>query len=204
MSTPGELEITLDLDGVRRSAERVRDVLAGLRHAFDLSPFEYSRRVRIAPFEIPHSHPVITLNTFATDELGVLSTYLHEQMHWYVTWFGQARPPACDELTQALRARYPDVPSGFPEATPDAFSTYLHLIINWLEIDAAACFVDRDKVIAHALTRPFYRWMYRTVVADWDDLAGLYAAHELLPRRCATQMSPDELRLAALPTETPA
>jgi len=88
MSTPGDLEVMLELETVRRAAERVREMLSGLRRRFDLGPFEYSKRVRIAPLEIPHSHPIITLNTFASDELGVLSTYLHEQMHWYVTWYG--------------------------------------------------------------------------------------------------------------------
>jgi len=105
MSTLGDLEITLDLETVRRSAERVRDMLTGLRRRFDLSGFEYSTRVRIAPLEIPHSHPVITLNTFASDELGVLSTYLHEQMHWYVTWYGHTHTAFWHELMAALRER---------------------------------------------------------------------------------------------------
>ena len=76
-------------------------------------------------------------------------------------------------------------------------------MIDWLEIDATARFIAREKVIAHARTRPFYRWMHRTVIADWDDLAELYAGYKLLPRRYATEMSADELRLAAAATETP-
>ena len=203
MSTIGDLEITFDLEAVRQAAERVRDMLAGLRRRFDLAPLEYSRRVRIAPLEIPHSHPVITLNTFVSDELGVLSTYLHEQMLWYVTWYGQACPAPWRALMQALRERYRAVPADPPEAAPDEFSTYVHLMINWLEIDATARFIARDKIVGLARARPFYRWIYRTVIADWDDLAGLYAAHKLLPQRYATDMSPDELQMAAAETETP-
>jgi hypothetical protein len=204
MSTPGDLEITLDLESVRRSAERVRETLTVLRRRFDLSPFEYSKRVRISPLEIPHSHPIITLNTFASDELGVLSTYLHEQMHWYLTWYGQTWPAPWRELTKALHARYPDAPADPPEAAPDAFSTFMHLIINWLEIEATARFIAREKVIAYARARPFYRWMYRIVIEDWEALGALYAAHKLLPQRYATEMSPDELRMAAALLEAPA
>jgi hypothetical protein len=57
MSTLGDFEIRVDLEPVRRSAERVSEILNGLRRRPDLSPFEYSTRVRIAPLEIPYSHP---------------------------------------------------------------------------------------------------------------------------------------------------
>jgi len=43
----------------------------------------------------------------------------------------------------------------------------------------------------------------RTVIAVWDDLAGLDAAHKLLPQPYATDMPADELRMAAAATETP-
>src|SRR6516164_7154537 len=87
------LEIDIDLSTVQREAERVRSMLRDLVRRFDLRPFEYSREVRIAPTEIPHSHPRITLNTWVKSEIGLLSTYLHEQMHWYVTWYSHASTP---------------------------------------------------------------------------------------------------------------
>ena len=33
----------------------------------------------------PHSHPVLTLNTkgLARDPIALLSSFIHEQMHWY-------------------------------------------------------------------------------------------------------------------------
>jgi hypothetical protein len=81
------LTISVDFAAVRDSAERVRGMLLDMRARFDLSPFEYTRQVRIAPTEIPHSHPVLTLNTWVRDDLGLLLMYVHEQMHWYVTWW---------------------------------------------------------------------------------------------------------------------
>jgi hypothetical protein len=198
-----DLDLTLDLAAAQRSAARVRDMLTGLRNRFDLSPFEYTRQVRIAPLEIPHSHPVLTLNSFARDEIGLVTTYLHEQMHWYLTWYSHAHAARWTALLATLQARYPDAPVGTPEATPDRYSVDLHLVVNWLEIDVAARFLERDRVIAHARALPFYRWMYRTVIADWDALGALYADHEVVPLRYATDMSVEDLRLAALGTGAP-
>src|SRR5215813_10161221 len=144
-----DLEITLDLDAVQRSADHVRDMLVDLRRRFDLAPFEYTKRVRIAPLEISHSHPTLTLNTFVSDELSLLSTYLHEQMHWYLTWYSRAHTAQWQELLRCLREKYPEVPDSTSGGAHDDFSTYLHLIVNWLEIDATSCFVAREQVITH-------------------------------------------------------
>jgi hypothetical protein len=191
-----DIEVVLDLDSVHRNAERTRDRLLDLRRRFDLARFEYTRRVRIAPLEIPHSHPTLTLNGFARDDLGVLTTYLHEQMHWYVVWYSHIEAVQWHEIWRALRARYPDVPAGKPEGAADAFSVYLHLIVNWLEVDVASQFIEREKVVTHVCGLPFYRWMYRTVIEDWDWLGKLYADQGLIPVRFATDMSADDLELA--------
>jgi hypothetical protein len=198
---PDNLEITLDFDAVQRGAERVRDMLLDARRRFDLSRFEYSTRVRIAPTEIPHSHPRITLNTWVRDDLGLLSMYLHEQMHWYVTWYSHARAPQWRQLFSQLRERYPAAPVGGTDGANDAFSTYLHLLVNWLEVEAVSQFINRDRVVQHVRLMPFYRWIYQTVIDDWQLLEALYRDQGLLPFREAAQMSPDELTLAALMDE---
>lgn len=163
MPSFGDLEITLDLHTARRSADHLRDMLIDLRRRFDLAPFEYTKRVRIAPLEIPHSHPMLTLNTWVHNELGLLSAYLHERMHWYLTWYSHAHPLRWRDLFRALHDRHPEVP---PDAAPDEFSIYLHLVVNWLEIETTSQFMDRDRVVKHARALPFYRWIYRTVIED--------------------------------------
>jgi len=199
-----DLDVTLDLIAAQRSAQRVRDMLIGLRGRFDLSPFEYTRQVRIAPLETPHSHPVLTLNSFARDEIGLLTTYLHEQMHWYLVWYSHVHAARWDTVIAALQARYPDAPVGTSEATPDRYSVDLHLVVNWLEIDVTARFLDRERVIEHARALPYYRWMYRTVIEDWGRLGALYADHAVIPLRSATEMSAEDLRLAAVADDAPA
>ena len=88
------------------------------------------------------------------------------------------------------------MPAGKPEGAADEFSVYLHLIVNWLEVDVASQFMERDGVVAHVRGLPFYRWMYRTVIEDLGDLAKLYADQGLTPVRFATDMSADDLEIA--------
>jgi hypothetical protein len=204
MSQPDDLEIVLDFTEVQRNAERVRAMLLDARARFDLARFEYCKQVRIAPTEIPYSHPGITLNTWVSDDLGLLSMVLHEQMHWYVTWYSHARAPQWRKLFGQLRERYPSVPAAEAGGGNDVFSTYLHLLVNWLEIEAVSQSIGRDRVLGHVRGLHFYRWIYQTVTDDWDALGALYREHGLLPIRLATEMSADDLKLAALMDESPA
>ena len=197
MSSRDDIEIEIDLASVQAAAARVCDMLTGLRQRYDLSRFEYTRKVRIAPTEMPHSHPVLTLNTsFVRDEVALLSAYLHEQLHWYLTWHSKSRPSDWETLFAQLRARYPQVPAASAGGAQDEFSTYLHLVVNWCEVEAASQFVGRDAAVEHVGRLPFYRWIYRTVLADWDELGALYRETGVVPMRRAGDMSAEELELA--------
>jgi hypothetical protein len=202
MPQPDDLEIALDFTAVQRNAERVRAMLLDARTRFDLARFEYCKLVRIAPTEIPYSHPSITLNTWVRDDLGLLSMYLHEQMHWYMTWYSHARAPQWRKLFEQLRERYPFVPAAEAGGGNDEFSTYLHLLVNWLEVEAVSQFIDRDRVLSHVRALHFYQWIYQTVIDDWEALGALYREQGLLPFRYATAMSDDDLKLAALADES--
>ena len=191
-----DLEITVDLAAARRGAERVHTMLLDLRTRFDLASFEYCRQVRIAPTEIPYSHPQITLNSFVRDDLGLLSMYLHEQMHWYVTWFSHAHAAQWRALFEQLGRRYPDPPAADAGGANDGFSTLLHLMVNWLEIDTVSRYIARERVVSHVRSLHFYRWIYCTVIEDRQWLEALYREQALLPIRPATEMSADDLRLA--------
>jgi len=197
MSSRDDIEIEIDLASVQAAAARVRDMLTGLRQRHDLARFEYTRKVRIAPTEMPHSHPVLTLNTsFVRDEVALLSAYLHEQLHWYLTWHSKSRPSDWETLFAQLRARYPQVPAASAGGAQDEFSTYLHLVVNWCEVEAASEFVGRETVVRHVSALPFYRWIYRTVLDDWDELGALYRDTGAVPMRYATDLSAADLALA--------
>jgi hypothetical protein len=187
----------IDLAKARRDAEGIRDMLDRLRARHDLARFEYTTRLRIAPGEVPHSHPVLTLNTRLRDEDGLLSAYLHEQMHWYVTWFAQARAAAWRAIETALGPREAGLPVGFPEGAGDLASSRLHLVVNWLEVEALSVFLGQERARAIAAANFVYSGITRIVLADWDALGELYRRHGLAPIRTADALDLADLALAA-------
>lgn len=200
---PTTASVEIDLSEAQKAAELVRGLLYKLRSEHDLGRYEYTARVRIAPGEIPHSHPVLTLNTMLRTEGSLLSAYLHEQMHWYVTWYSYARTDGWRSIRQALEKRYPTVPIAFPEGAHSAASSYLHLIVNWLEIEALSIFLGRAAAVELASKNFVYSGIYRIVLSEWDWLFQLYNAHYLTPIRTAGEMTVQDLALAARKDEAP-
>jgi hypothetical protein len=82
-------------------------------------------------------------------------------MHWYVDGLGPAELNA--PLIIELKQRYPEAPVGYPEGANDEYSTYLHLLVNWLEIEAASRFVELERVREIAGRKHYYLWVYRIV-----------------------------------------
>ena len=80
-----------------------------------------------------------------------------------------------------LVRRYPDAPTEPPEGARGYDATYLHLVVNWLEIAATAEFIGRERAVAVARAQRSYRWLYRTVLKDWDALGELYERHDVVP-----------------------
>ena len=174
-----DFRYSIDLSMAQARAEKIVECMKSLRQQHDLRRFEFTSHVRIAPTELPHSHPVLTLNTQLYDPEEILCEYLHEQMHWYTERLGCAGPES--SLISELRRRYPQAPTVLPEGARDAYSTYLHLLVNWLEIEAAAHFLSRKRAEAIALGKHYYRWIYRTVIADWVMLEELFRDHKVVP-----------------------
>ena len=189
--------IDLDLTHAQREAERVRAMLEALRRRHDLSRYEYTRLVRIVPGSDTFSHPVLTLgNRFADTEDLLLSTYLHEQMHWYLWYLGTPeRDPVAPFIDELVR-RYPEAPTDLPEGARSYESTYLHLVINWLEVAATSQFIGRVRAWAVAEASRTYRWIYRTVLKDWDLLAELYERHGIIPLRTAPELAAENAKAA--------
>jgi hypothetical protein len=190
-----DFRIDVDLEHAQREGERVRTLLEALRRRHDLARYEYTRLVRIVPGSDTFAHPILTLgNRFADSEDLLLSTYLHEQMHWYLWLLGTPeRDPVAPFFDELVR-RYPEAPIGLPDGARNYESTYLHLVVNWLEIAATATLVGRARAFACADAQPTYRWIYKTVLRDWDMLAELYERHGLLPIRQADELRQSSLR----------
>jgi hypothetical protein len=183
------VRIDIDLGEAEREAERIRTWLAALRRRHDLARFEYTRHVRIVPAGPTHSHPILTLGTrFTETEDLLLSTYLHEQMHWYLWMLGGPDNDPVAPFFDELVRRYPQAPTWLPEGARSYEQTYVHLVVCWLEIEATAELIGRARANRMADTTWGYRWIYRTVIADRDPLGELLSAHKLFPMLPAPEL----------------
>ena len=196
-SEPDDFRIDIDLDHARREGDRVRDMLAALRRRHDLARYEYTTIVRIMPGGDTFAQPVLTLgNRFADSEDALLSTDLHEQMHWYLWFLGTPDRDMLAPFMDELVRRYPDAPTEPPEGARGYDATYLHLVVNWLEIAATAEFIGRERAVTVARAQRSYRWIYRTVLKDWDALGELYERHGVVPIQHALVLRKERPRAA--------
>jgi hypothetical protein len=170
------VSITLANENERESV--ARDQLARLLDRYDLRKWQFTNRVRIEQGAMPHSHPVLTLNTaYPNDDHLVLANYLHEQLHWFLTKRrGRARRALRD-----VRDRYPDPPVERPRGAGSAGSSYLHYLVCFLEHEALIEVVGSDearRVIEFWCTH-HYTEIYRTVLRDAEGIREIVEGHGL-------------------------
>jgi hypothetical protein len=96
--------------------QKTRTQLQSLMAKYDLSRWLVTHEINIESHEIPHSHPVLTLNTrhLNQDDL-LLSTFIHEQLHWFLN----TRESGTAAAVAELRVMYPKIPIGHPDGSND-------------------------------------------------------------------------------------
>jgi len=167
------LTVTVEITAAHGSEdeERTAAFLRQLLERYDASRWEFTDRVIIDDDAIPHSHPVLTLSTRPPGRslTGLLSMYLHEQLHWYVD---EVNDPNAIAAIDACRAVFPDA--------PEEQSPYLHLLVCWLELASLRLLVDdadADALIGWYLDGPIYPWVYRQCIDRHDEIGAIVAAH---------------------------
>jgi hypothetical protein len=173
--------VTISLAYGTSRESNTRSHLLALLSRHDLTKWQWTNEIRISSGEIPHSHPVLTLNTRCGDRTDLLlATYLHEQLPW---WIANCPPTAVEEATKQLRCIWPAVPTAPPMGADDEDSTYLHLIVCFLE-DEALRTVLGDSAAGAVLghwTRDNYTWIYECVLASHARLAEVVERAGLVP-----------------------
>ena len=96
-------------------------------------------------------------------------------------WFLEQRHKDTEAAIADLRHIYPKVPVGFPEGSENEESTYLHILVVFLEYRADIRLLGelRAREVMEFWSNDHYTWVYRTVLADRRDIARIIAAHNL-------------------------
>lgn len=153
------IELEHDSERERATAEQLRAVL----DRYDVARWIWTDAVRIDQTQIPHSHPVLTLHTRALGaETDQLSTFVHEQFHWWTVQEDDATGAAIAEFRQL----FPDPPVGGREGARDQRSSWLHLLVCDLEYQAMELLIGREEARALLSAAGHYTWIYETVLND--------------------------------------
>ena len=146
-----------------------RKNLEQLFKIYDLSPLLFTKEIHIESRVVPHSHPILTLNTkYAEEPYKLLSMFIHEQLHW---WLGQKT----EDLIKAkaeLKILYPSLPD--VGIAKDTESTYLHFIICSLEYELLIHYLGlkQANIILKDLIYKdkIYPWIYKEVYKNFKEL----------------------------------
>ncbi len=171
-------QLSIDLKNGTEGEQKTKQQLQRLLSSYDLGPYIYTQHIVIDEKSIPHSHPVLTLHTRhmnSDDEL--LSTFVHEQLHWFLAEHHQQT----DDAEAQLRKLYPKVPVGYPDGARDEKSSYLHLVDCYLELqdDRELIGPARTAEVMKFWANDHYRWIYKTVVDDENRIGRVVESEHL-------------------------
>jgi len=167
-----KIELAHQTERERETRERLEQVIA----SYDLRKYTFTREIMIEERAINHAFPVLTLNArFANSSDELLSSYIHEQLHWHLREHNSQQQEAIAEL----RRMYPNAPVGMPEGAETAYSTYGHLMDCYLEIAADRQLIGVERTQAVIKNKGHYTWIDKTVLQDEAKIAAVVASHHL-------------------------
>ena len=85
----------------RKSEREVAEIIKELLSKYNIPIF--TKKIMVESKVIPHSHPILTLNTRTRDSVELLRILVHEQFHW----FAQSNP-SYDEAIDCLKEHHED------------------------------------------------------------------------------------------------
>ncbi len=169
-----EIDIQTSHHSAREMQEKLE--LEQLLKKYDVSKYTFTHTVVIEERAMNHAFPVLTLNVrFLGSDDELLSSFLHEQLHWCLA---QHRL-AMEDAVRRLKQMYPRAPVGLPEGADTEYSTYGHLVDCYLEIQADRELIGRERTDGVIKNKPWYTWIYKTILRDENRIAALVNAERL-------------------------
>jgi hypothetical protein len=173
-------KIDISLAHGSSTEQRTKEQLQRLLGTYDFSKWIFTRSIIIDDKSIPHSHPTLTLHTrhLKDDEL-LVSTFVHEQIHWHIVQKDQDAEAAMKEL----RVLFPKIPVDPPEGAGDERGNYVHLLVIYLEYRADRELLGELKArqIMNFWATDHYTWLYKTVLERTRDIGNVAFKHKLIP-----------------------
>jgi hypothetical protein len=163
--------------------------LEHLVQVYDLKPFIFTDMIHIQSRVVPHSHPVLTLNSrFAESPHRLLSVFLHEQLHWW----GEMNPEKVNLAIKDLKNLIPVIPK--EGMARNQQSTYLHFIICYLDYRALQHFLGKkqaDHILVTMIEEDkIYPWIYGRIFEKYHDIEGIIRKHQLEPHPLNVPQNP--------------
>lgn len=172
--------IEIQLANGTETEEQTRHALLRLLDEYPLEKWHYTDTVRIEDNVIPHSHPVLTLNTFGIGHpLRLLSTYVHEQLHWF--WTLEQHEDRTWDAWRRFRTAFPDLPIDPPAGCGGEMSNYLHVAINSWELIGVGELIGDDSARALIGGKPYYTAVYDIVLKEGDRIRAILDELDLMP-----------------------
>jgi uncharacterized protein YciI len=182
LSVDAQDEIKISLKNGNKAEQQTKEQLQRLLENYDLSKWIMTKSILIdEKTAIPHSHPVLTLNTdYLKDDELLLATYVHEQIHWFVIKDQNALAAAIKEF----KTMFPTVPSAGPEGARNESSTYLHIAVCYLEYLAMRELLGelKAKQVMDFWATHHYTWIYKTVLVRSLEIGKIMFKYNLIPK----------------------
>jgi hypothetical protein len=173
--------VQISLGNSTAAEKQIKENLERLLKTYDVAKWIATPSIVIdEKTAIPHSHPVLTINTrhLKDDEL-LLATFIHEQMHWFVS----RDEKKLDAAVAEFRKMFPAAPAGPPEGANDQASTYLHIGVCYLEYRALRELLGelKAKQVMEFWSTDHYKWVYRTVLEKPREIGTIMFKYDLVP-----------------------
>jgi hypothetical protein len=162
--TATQTKIDIQLKNGSASEAGTKKRLEALFEQYDLSKWTFTKKVIIEDKALPHSHPVLTLNTSDDKDLYLLSEYIHEQIHW----FEEAHPEQREMAIAELEGLFLTLPTSPPDGARGRHSSYLHLLVCYLEYEGLKELAGEEKARAvfEHWSQHHYKSIYKTILKD--------------------------------------
>lgn len=179
-TSPAQEKLNISLAHGSPAEQQTKEQLQRLLGVYALSKWIFTRSIIIDEKAIPHSHPTLTLHTrHRKDDELLLSTFVHEQLHWFIT----QRDKDSEAAMKELRVLFPKMPVGFPEGSNDEAGNYEHLLVVYLEFRADRELLGELKArqVMDFWATDHYTWIYKTVLERTRDIGNIAFKYKLIP-----------------------